>query len=130
MLRKLWVKGLRNLKEFNLDLQEISHVYILGENNQGKTNFLESLYLLGNGHSPVTSRPEYVVNFDQDHAIIGGEVLLSDQSYRVYIKIYADGKRDILINQKLIRTYSTLKKYLNIDFLSADILHTYTTIPQ
>ena len=94
MLRKLWVKGLRNLKEFNLDINDYSHIYILGENNQEKTNFLESLYLLGNGHSPITSRPEYVVNFDQEHAIIGGEVFLSTNCF-VFILKYMRTENEI-----------------------------------
>jgi len=127
VLRKIWVKGLRNLKEFNLDLERITHLHVLGKNNQGKTNFLESLYILGNGSSPITSKPEYVVNFDNDYAIVGGEIVLGDQKHHIYVKIFSNGKRDILINQKLVKTYSSLKKYLNIDFLSADILHTYTT---
>ena len=64
MVKKLWTKGFRNLEENVIEFSENEVCFIWGDNNQGKTNFLESLYVLGNGATPSGKSLENLVNFN------------------------------------------------------------------
>ena len=66
MLNKVWFKGFRNLEEVVLKFNQNDHLFVLGDNNQGKTNFLEGIYVLGHGGSPITSKTElrYILQWE------------------------------------------------------------------
>jgi DNA replication and repair protein RecF len=133
MVKKLWTKGFRNLEETVFEFSKGEACFILGDNNQGKTNFLESLYVLGNGVSPTGRSLEHVVNFNQDEAILGGDVFLDSPNdsqdielkKRIYIKISKAGDKTAILNNKQLSSFSEIKSVLNIDFISADVLHIF-----
>ena len=129
MVKKLWTKGFRNLEENVIEFSENEVCFIWGDNNQGKTNFLESLYVLGNGATPSGKSLENLVNFNNQEAILGGDIYL-DRPYqeskkRVYLKVSKSGDSTSVINNKPLKSLSELKSVLNIDFLSADVLHVF-----
>jgi DNA replication and repair protein RecF len=129
MLKKLWVKDYRNFDEFVIDLGKKSNFLIIGGNNQGKTNFLESIYFLGNGQSPRESYLGNLVNFDKQEAFLGLDFQKKDTTNRIYFKIGKDGKRVGLYNNKQIRSLSALGKQLDIEYISADIIRIFTESP-
>ena len=56
-----------NLKtEFNDGLN-----FIVGSNAQGKTNMLESIYLLSVGKSPKNSKDKQIIRFNQNRSKVG-----------------------------------------------------------
>ncbi|RAP38764.1 hypothetical protein DID80_02285 [Candidatus Marinamargulisbacteria bacterium SCGC AAA071-K20] len=127
MVKKLWTKGFRNLEEKVFEFSKDEACFVLGDNNQGKTNFLESLYVLGNGASPCDKNLDNVVNFKENETIIGGDLFTKNESdkKRIYLKISKSGDRYAVINNKQLNSLSDLKASLNIDFLSADVLHIF-----
>ena len=59
MVNRVWIKQFRNINEQLFDI-EGQHLFVFGENNQGKTNFLEAIYFLGNGVTLSETGPESV----------------------------------------------------------------------
>ncbi len=56
--------------------------FIFGENGQGKTNWLEALYLLATSKSFRTQRPQEAVRFDEDLAVVRGRVARTRDVHR------------------------------------------------
>lgn len=125
MFHKLWLKHFRNLDEVVLDFQGHRHIYICGRNNQGKTNFLESLYYLGNGVSPVDVEHAHLVRFDSESATIGGDVGDGDDSFRVYFKIDSNGERSGMLDGATLKQLRMLRKRVSVEFLSADVIRIF-----
>ncbi|MBT5954529.1 DNA replication/repair protein RecF [bacterium] len=129
MITKLWLKDFRNFGEVLLDFKGKSNVFIYGENNQGKTNFLESIFFLGNGSSHRESKNENLVRFDTALSYIGLEVSKDDQKHKVYFKILKDGKRLGTFNQQLLNSTQLLKEHLNVEYISSDVIKTFQESP-
>ncbi|MFC1771017.1 DNA replication/repair protein RecF [Candidatus Margulisiibacteriota bacterium] len=130
MIKKLWVKDFRNFDEFVLDFTEYKDFVFFGDNNQGKTNLLESLYFLGNGHSPNENNINNLVNFNKKEAYLGLDFQKNGANQRIYYKIHKPGKKLGIFNNKQLRTLSLLTKELQIEYISADIIRIFTESPE
>jgi DNA replication and repair protein RecF len=79
---------------------------ILGENGQGKTNWLEAIYLLATTKSFRTQRPQEAIRFGESLAVVRGRVARSPGVYRdLQVAIQGNsksfslnGKRDSVAN--------------------------------
>jgi DNA replication and repair protein RecF len=129
MIQKIWIKQYRNLKELVLNIDSQTNLCIWGENNQGKTNFLEALYLICNGVSPSEKFIENTIGFDYKEAFIGADVIQKNDLYRIYIKLTSDGKRSILINNKSVKSIRALRKFFAAEYISADIIRIFQESP-
>ena len=58
-IKNLSIANFRNIDLINISFNENSIIYFIGENGQGKTNILESIYLLLTGRSFRCSQIEY-----------------------------------------------------------------------
>jgi len=128
-LKKVWIKGFRNLEELVIDFEGGENLFICGKNNQGKTNFLEGLYFLGHGNSPNLAPTEHLINFKHDQAFLGVEFEQEDNVNKLYFKLDKTGKKTATLNNKKLKTYSELDSYIIIDYLSADIIRLFTESP-
>jgi len=73
-LQKLQLENFRNFKELDLEVNPESGITIfLGDNAQGKTNLLESIFLLSFPRSFRTKSPRELINFGQNYYTIKGE---------------------------------------------------------
>ena len=73
---------------------------IFGDNGHGKTNWLEAIYLLATTKSFKTSRLMEAINFDQEMAIVRGQVKISDEITRK-LQVILEGNTKILtVNDK------------------------------
>src|SRR3712207_2355007 len=52
---------------------------IYGENGQGKTNWLEAIYLLATSKSFRTQRPQEAIRFGENLAVVRGRVARTDR---------------------------------------------------
>jgi DNA replication and repair protein RecF len=71
VLTKIWVKHFRNLGEQVIGIHPKITV-ICGQNNQGKTNFLEAIYYLLSGQSFNRATVEQLICHSQKYARLGG----------------------------------------------------------
>ncbi len=75
-LKKLELKNYRNYTHVNLNFDK-NTVLILGNNGNGKTNLLESIYYLSTGRSHRTYSQDEIINWGSDYskvkALVGSE---------------------------------------------------------
>jgi DNA replication and repair protein RecF len=68
-LKKLELRNYRNYIEVNLDFDK-NTILILGNNGNGKTNLLESVYYLSTGKSHKTYIQDEIIKWDSDYSTI------------------------------------------------------------
>jgi DNA replication and repair protein RecF len=101
-LTRIEVHGFRNLAglaEFGAGLN-----IFYGDNAQGKTNWLEAIYTLGNTKSFRTSQVKECIAFDEDQCLLRGEVLRGSLSKQIQLaltastkELYVNGKREAVV---------------------------------
>jgi len=93
----------RNLKNKRLDLGA-REIFMVGENGQGKTNFIESIYLLCFGASFRTSQDLRMINHLEETAVVRG---ISREDERVQtevaVKVSSKSKKEIRIDAKPVQ---------------------------
>lgn len=72
-LNEIEVQHYRNYDGLTLDFPKTLNIF-LGENAQGKTNLLESIYVLAMTRSHRTSNEKELVHWDSDSARISGVI--------------------------------------------------------
>ena len=106
-LNSLFLKNYRNIEECSLELSPKLNIFI-GDNGQGKTNFLESVYLLLHGESFRYGTNGTLIQFNQPQAVLNTFIHNNDLDYKVQMLI-SEFKKEILMNGK--RT-TKIEKYL------------------
>ena len=98
LLESLEVKNFRNLQgkiNFGNQLN-----IIFGENGQGKTNWLEAIYVLATSKSFKTNKLQDSIKFDEDLAIIRGDVRISEEITRILQVTLQGNTKTLSINDK------------------------------
>ncbi len=92
----------RNIHNATLDL-DAPVVYLVGENGQGKTNFIESIYLLCYGASFRTRRDARLIRLGRDLAQVRGRSHRPGGIDRdIAVKISKGGKKEIRVDGRAI----------------------------
>jgi len=104
--------------------------FIVGKNAQGKTNMLESIYLLSVGKSPKNSKDKQIIRFGQTKAKIG--VDFSTLAGNKNIEMYLDksDKKSITINKLNILKLTELVGILSVVYFSPDELKLIKEVPE
>lgn len=109
----LRVVNFRNLKNLNLNFFDVNIFY--GENAQGKTNILESIYFLFSGKSFRTKNEREIIRWGEESFYLRGDVNWQNQNL-VLESALSELEKKIKINQK------NLKRYRDMVFLFPIIL--------
>jgi DNA replication and repair protein RecF len=101
-------RDFRNLKDTEVDLG-VPEVFLVGENGQGKTNFIESLYLLCFGSSFRTRREALLIRNGCESALVRGRLAIEQSTTRhVAVSLERDGRKDIRVDGRAVRDRSEL----------------------
>jgi DNA replication and repair protein RecF len=73
---------------------------IFGENGQGKTNWLEAIYLLATTKSFRTQRPQEAISFGGDLAVVRGRVARTEEVHRELQVAVQNNTKTISVNGK------------------------------
>lgn len=120
-LRDLSLTNYRNCKDLVLDLRS-SKVLIIGKNAQGKTNILESIYILSTLKSPRTSNNIELINFNASKAEINCNLLKNNTDIELDFTYSNEKKRELAIN-KVKTTPKNFKSVLKtVLFSTTDLL--------
>lgn len=120
-LRDLKLINYRNCKDLVLDFS-CKKVLIIGKNAQGKTNILESIYLLSTLKSPRTSNNIELINFDAEKAEINCNMIKAETDVELDFSYSKDKKRELALN-KVKTTPKNFKSVLKtVLFSTADLL--------
>ena len=96
-IEKVILKNFRNYKDCEVKLSKKLNVF-KGNNAQGKTNFLESIYIASISRSPKASKEKDIILWGQDTAKIEVEVKKKYYSQKIEIILSKTNKKIIKIN--------------------------------
>ena len=95
-ISKLEIKNYRNLKNNTFDFgSKINYFY--GENAQGKTNLLESIWMFTGARSFRKTKDADLIKFGEEFAKLEGNFLIEKRKQKIEV-IFAEGKRKIFLN--------------------------------
>lgn len=98
LLESLEAQGFRNLKG-NLYLSHGLNI-LVGENGQGKTNWLEAIHVLATTRSFKTPKLSEAINFESDEAYISGDVKASVDINRTLQAALRGNTKSFYVNGK------------------------------
>ena len=120
-VKNLQLKNFRNYKKLDIDLSDGVNIFI-GDNAQGKTNILESIYYCSLGKSNRTNKDKELITWDSAEAFIKINVSKVRLDKKVEIKIFKEGKKGIKINSIKINKISELVGAFNVVMFSPEDL--------
>ncbi len=104
--------------------------FIVGKNAQGKTNLLESVYLVSVGKSPKNSKDKQIINFNAENAKINLEFSCLGGNKTIQLYLNKVGKKAIKINNLNILKLTELVGCLNVVYFSPDELKLIKEVPE
>src|SRR6056297_2196160 len=119
-INKILLKNYRNIEKTYLNLNPNLNIFI-GNNGQGKTNLLESVYLIATTESHRTNRDSELINWDKDKALIQLKILKKDYDLTISYEIEGRNK-SIKINNNPLEKISDLVGNLNVILFSPEDL--------
>ena len=96
LITSLKLQNFRNYNELSLNFNKDINI-IYGNNAQGKTNILESIFVTSIGKSFRTSKDKELIKFGEDFSTIEVEFSKSDRNGS--IKIELSDKKNIFVNR-------------------------------
>ncbi len=87
----------RNYSDQKIELSSGINV-ITGENAQGKTNLLESIFMLSCGHGFRTRFDKELISFNSDFSRLTGEITAGDRQQSIDIKLGRGIRKQITLN--------------------------------
>lgn len=120
-IKYLQLINFRNYKELSVELNKNINVFI-GDNAQGKTNILESIYYCSIGKSPRTNKDKEIINWNGKEAYIKLYVSRNRLDKKIEIKIFKEGKKGINVNSIKVNKISELMGIFNVVMFSPEDL--------
>lgn len=120
-IKNLSLLNFRNYNELNIELSSGVNIFI-GDNAQGKTNVIESIYYCSLGKSHRTNKDKELINWDKQDAYIKLFAITERLNKKIEIKIFKDGKKGIRINSIKINKISELIGVFNVVIFSPEDL--------
>ncbi|OCL28434.1 DNA replication/repair protein RecF [Orenia metallireducens] len=120
-LSQLYLKNFRNYTEQYLKFNKNINL-LIGSNAQGKTNILESIYLIGTGSSHRTNIDAELINWQEEGLYLKCELIKENQDYQLELSLLGRNK-EIKINSNRLSRINDLIGYLNIVIFSPEDLN-------
>lgn len=128
----MWISNIKITNFRNYDKQEIKlreNINLFyGENAQGKTNIIESIFLTSIGKSFRSKKDSELIKFNEEKAII--EVQYEKKDRNGKIKIEISNKKEVYINGIKIQKLSELLGNINVVIFTPDDINIIKDGPQ
>ena len=128
ILQKLCLKNFRNYTNLELDFNKKINIFI-GNNAQGKTNILESIYVLSLTKSHRTNKDIYLVKQNELFTKITGTILDNENTNKYEVLINKDYKK-VSINDNPLKKVSEYISKINAIMFCPDDLEIIKGSPQ
>ena len=122
IIESIELKNYRNYKELHMEFNQGTNI-LYGDNAQGKTNILESVYVCCTTKSHKGSKDKEMIRFGEDEAHIKLTVRKQDVPYRIDMHLKKNKAKGIAINGIPIRKASELFGIVNVVFFSPEDLN-------
>ena len=122
IVKSVELKNFRNYEKLSLDLTPGTNIFF-GDNAQGKTNILESLYVSSTTKSHRSGKDREMIKFHEQEAHIRTVILKNGTEYQIDIHLKKNKAKGIAVNKIPIKKASELFGLLNIVFFSPEDLN-------
>ena len=119
-LKKIELKNFRNYNSLDINFDKNINIFI-GNNAQGKTNILESIYFLSVTKSHRCNKDIYLIRNDELFSKVIGEVEDNNKTNTYEILINNEGKR-VSINNNVFKKISDYLSKINVVMFCPDDL--------
>ena len=126
-IKKLKIKNFRNYESEEINLEKNINIFY-GQNAQGKTNIIESIFLCSLGKSFRTKKDKEMIKLNEQNAVVEVEYEKSDRDGKIKIEI--GNKKNIYLNGIKIKKLSELLGNLNIVIFTPDDINILKGGPQ
>ncbi len=126
-IKNIKLKNFRNYSDQEINLHENINVFY-GENAQGKTNIIESIFLSSIGKSYRTNKEKELIKFNEDSACVEIEFEKKDRNGK--IKIQLNNQKQIYLNGVKLKKLSELLGNINIVIFTPDDINILKDGPQ
>ena len=121
-IKQLKLKNYRNYDLLELDFDPSTNI-LYGDNAQGKTNILESIYMCGTTKSHRGTKDRDMIRFGQEEAHIEAVIDKKGVPFEIDIHLKNNSPKGIAINKMPIRRAIELFGIVNIVFFSPEDLN-------
>ncbi len=111
-VEQVFLSNFRNYKSGNVKFKEGTNV-IYGANARGKTNILESIYIMSTSRSHRGAKEAEMIRFGKENAKIAAKFYSHGRENKAEIDFFSDKKKRIKINGVVADKTSQLMGYLN-----------------
>lgn len=118
LLKKLYTSSFRNLEQTDLSFGDRFNIFF-GDNAQGKTNLLESIYLLGTMKSFRLARNGELIRWGAPHGLIRGWVEKDGVTQEISLLLEKEGKK-ARVDRKSVVKLSDFFGSLNVVVFSPE----------
>lgn len=122
VIKSLKLKNYRNYGLLDLTFDPKTNI-LYGDNAQGKTNILESLYLSGTTKSHRGTKDRDLIQFEHDEAHIETIVEKGGMSYKIDMHLKKNSPKGIAVNKIPIKKASELFGIIHFVFFSPEDLN-------
>ena len=126
-IKKIKINNFRNYKKEEINLEKNINIFY-GQNAQGKTNIIESIFLCSLGKSFRAKKDNKMIKLNEENAIVEVEYEKSDRDGKIKIEI--GNKKNIYLNGIKIKKLSELLGNLNIVIFTPDDINILKGGPQ
>ncbi len=128
-VKKIRLIHFRNLLDLSINFNSSLNIFI-GNNAQGKTNIIESIYILMRGDSYRTTDDRNLINWNRKKSYILGEVQQNEETFHINILLQSiekpknhpnKFKKTIKVNKKYQKKTWLFKKFNPVIFSPEDL---------
>lgn len=121
-IESVQLKNFRNYESLEINLDKETNI-LYGDNAQGKTNILESIYLCGTTKSHRGSKDKELIRFGEEEAHIRMMLKKNDLSYKIDMHLKKNKAKGVAINGLPIHKARELFGIINLVFFSPEDLN-------
>ena len=127
-IKNIGLVNYRNYENLRIELSKNVNVFI-GDNAQGKTNIIESIYYCAFAKSHRTSKDKELINWKMDNAYISLFIGKKRLDKKIDINILRDGKKAIKVNNIKVNKIGELFGIFNVVMFSPEDLKVIKEAP-
>lgn len=120
-IQKIKLENFRNYDKQELEINEGLNIFI-GDNAQGKTNVIESIYLASIGKSFRTNKDNELIKFDKEYFNIDIEYFKNNRNNDINIFLENNRSKIVKLNEIKIDKLSQMVGNINVILFSPDEL--------
>jgi len=128
-VKSIKLKNFRNYLDSEIQFEDGVN-FIVGDNAQGKTNLIESIYICAMGKSFKNIKEKLLINFQKDYSLINLDYSTLAGNKTIDIYLSAETKKTVKVNKIPISKLTQLVGCLNIVLFSPDELKLVKEVPE